>query len=356
MTPQQDYNGKVKNGAIVGDDEQLTVIKQLDDIYHRLLVEHKRRKSFFAFLCKHKSVRGMYLCGGVGIGKTMMMDCFYQAIPFENKMRMHFHQFMRMVHKELKKYQGKKNPVSLIANDLAKKYMLICFDEFFVTDITDAMLLARLLEALFANGVTLVATSNVMPDDLYRRGLQRDQFLPAIDLIKHHCAVWHIPATNDYRMRHLSHAGVFFVPNDAEAAMEMQKSFDILAQGEKVSFEAISVCGRDIPVIKVSDSVVWFDFSVICLPPRSQHDYLEIAERYNTVFISNITSMSSQANDRISLFIKLIDVFYDTHTRLVISAEDTVDELYKHGRMIFEYTRVCSRLGEMQSDHYFYRS
>lgn len=352
MTPQEIYDDKVKNKSIVTDSAQLVVISYLNDIHDHLVAEYKSRNGMLSWLRKPGRVRGIYLWGGVGIGKTMMMDCFYQSIPFENKLRMHFHPFMRMIHRELKRHQGEKNPLSIIAADLAKKYILVCFDEFFVTDITDAMLLARLFEALFVRGVTLVATSNVMPDELYKRGLQRDQFIPAIELIKQHTLVCHIPATQDYRLRHLSHAGVFFVPNDPEATKEMQRSFEIISDGDEIQTDSIELCGREVSVVKKTGRAVWFDFRVLCSPPRSQNDYLEIAERYSTVFMSDVTSIPAEANDRITLFIKLIDILYDNHVRLVMSSEVPIDELYTHGRMLFEYTRACSRLFEMQSEDY----
>jgi cell division protein ZapE len=356
MTPLNNYNELVASGAIVKDDAQVAIMQELDVVARHLVHENQRRKKITSLIRKPKTVKGMYLSGGVGIGKTFMMDCLYKAIPFKNKLRMHFHVFMRMIHRELKLKQGKKNPVKLIAADLAKKYMLICFDEFIVTDITDAMLLGRLLEGLFANGVTLIATSNVHPDDLYKRGLQRDQFIPAIELIKRHTLVKQMLSTADYRLRHLDHAGVFYVPNDDLAAEEMEKSFLLLAHQQVINVLPIEICGRKIAVKQSVDNIVWFDFKAICRPPRSQHDYLQIAEQYNTVFISDIPVFSSTENDSIFLFIRLIDVFYDAHIRLVLSAEKNIEELYVSGRMLFEYARTCSRLREMQSDHYFYKS
>jgi len=356
MTPLKYYQEQVENGAIIPDDAQLSVLHELDITHRELLRERKHRSSITAMIRKPKTVQGMYLCGGVGIGKTFMMDCFYQSIPFPEKLRMHFHAFMRMIHRELKLKQGKKNPVKLIAAELAKKYMVICFDEFIVNDITDAMLLARLLDGLFANGVTLIATSNIMPDNLYKRGLQRDQFIPAIELIKKHTHVISIETTTDYRLRHLNHAGVFYVPNDAEAMAEMEKSFALLAQGNEPLEMPIEICGRIIKIKKVSGDIVWFDFNSLCKPPRSQQDYLAISENFNTVFISDIPIITANQNDTISLFIRLIDVFYDAHVRLVLSAEGEVEELYANGRMQFEYARACSRLREMQSSHYFYKS
>jgi cell division protein ZapE len=354
MTPLRIYLEKTESGAMVLDLAQLAVMQELNTVHHQLIREHRRRRTMTAILRKSKTVPGLYLCGGVGIGKTFMMDCFYQAIPFSQKLRMHFHGFMRMVHQKLKEQQGKKNPVKQIAKELAKKYMIICFDEFIVNDITDAMLLARLLDGLFASGVTLVATSNVLPVDLYKRGLQRDQFVPAILLIEHHTKIISMKTVADYRSRHLNHAGIFYVPNDDAAQEEMEKNFTMLSTHNEIHENVITICDREVRMRKSSGDIIWFNFADICRPPRSQQDYLALAETYKTVFISDIPVMAAHENDKIALFIRLIDVFYDAHVRLVISAEDTIEKLYVDGRMLFEYGRACSRLREMQSSHYFY--
>jgi cell division protein ZapE len=353
MTPLDYYREKISQGWISEDAAQLAVFAHLDKIHYALIQEHKKRRGFLSALRKPHLVQGLYLWGGVGIGKTFLMDCFYHCLPFAEKQRMHFHSFMRWVHQALKKHQGKQDPLTIIAKELGKQTQVLCFDEFYVSDITDAMLLGRLFKALFAEGVCLVTTSNIMPDDLYKNGLQRGQFLPAIALLKQHTNVMHIPTVIDYRLRHLKEAGVFYTPNDALAHEQMQKSFDLLAHHREVSEDAIDINGRFIPVKKKVDDIVWFDFDVICSVPRSQHDYLAIAEQFRTVFISNIPIIPPHAKNMISLFIRLVDVFYDARVRFIFSAEKPVRQIYSQGDLHSDYLRTASRLLEMQSESYF---
>lgn len=353
MTPLEYYQDQCAKGAISADPEQLAALQYLQRIYENLLTEYKKRQNILAFLRKPQMVKGLYLWGGVGIGKTFLMDCFYSCIPFPHKMRMHFHQFMQVIHQELKKYQGKKDPLQLIAKDIARKTMLLCFDELFVSDITDAMLLGRLFRALYNNGVCLVTTSNVPPDDLYKNGLQREQFLPAIALLKENTDVIHIPTAVDYRLRHLKEAGVFYSPLDDAARISMEKSFVALAGDHPVSTKPVMILDRPIKIKKRAGDVVWFEFKDICTVPRSQNDYLVIAKEFSAVLISDVPVIPPNAKDMICLFISMVDVFYDARTRLVISAAEPVAEIYSRGYMILEFTRTHSRLLEMQSTDYF---
>jgi cell division protein ZapE len=353
MTPLDYYHEKVKQGVVIEDPQQIMALQHLQRIYHDLIAENTRRNKMTAIFRRPQSIKGLYLWGGVGIGKTFMMDCFYHTLPFTNKLRMHFHQFMQKVHNALTKYQGEKDPLQIIAKDFAREAMVLCFDEFFVSDITDAMLLGRLLKALFEQGVCLVTTSNAAPDDLYKNGLQRSQFLSAIAMIKQKTEVVHITTKVDYRLRHLKEAGVFYTPLDAAAQQNMEKSFAVLTEGEAIDTQPIMICGRPIEIIKRAGNVVWFDFTSICHVPRSQKDYLEIAAQYKTVFISNVPIIPPNAKDLICLFISMVDVFYDARTRLVISAQESLEQLYSRGYMILEYTRTHSRLLEMQSTDYF---
>jgi cell division protein ZapE len=353
MTPLDYYRDLCKQNKIFEDPQQLSALQNLDKVYTNLLSEESKRTGLFSWLRKPTLVHGLYLWGGVGIGKTLLMDCFYQCLPFKNKMRMHFHQFMQLIHNDLAKYQGRADPLQLIATEIANKAMVICFDELFVSDITDAMILGRLFKALFERGVTLVATSNSEPNDLYKHGLQRSQFLPAIELLKLNMDIIHITTSTDYRLRHLKEAGVFYTPLDDAARANMLKTFDVLSEGKFVSTDPIEVFGRPIHIIKKTDDIVWFDFSDICMVPRSQKDYLEIAKRYKTVFISDIPIIEPNAKDMICLFISLVDVFYDAGVRLVLSAAEPVQHIYNRGYMILEYTRTNSRLLEMQSLDYF---
>lgn len=353
MTPIEYYQEQCKKGQIVEDIQQLKVLDYLQKIHGDLIREQRKRVKFFSALRKPKLIQGLYIWGGVGIGKTFLMDCFYHCLPFPEKKRQHFHQFMQWIHQQLKLHQGKKDPIEVIAKELASNTLVLCFDELFVTDITDAMLLGRLFKALFSRGVCLVATSNAMPDDLYKNGLQRKQFLPAIALLKQHTTVIHVPTITDYRLRHLKEAGVFYTPNDQEAREKMEKSFALLAHNKVVHYGSIEIHGRLVSIKKRADDIIWFDFDVICSVPRSQHDYLAIAENYRTVFISNIPIIPPNAKNMISLFIRLVDVFYDARVRLIFSAEKPVDQIYEHGYLSSDYQRTRSRLLEMQSESYF---
>lgn len=353
MTPIDFYQEQCRNGQVYEDKEQMQVLQHLEKLRQQLLREHQKRKGLFASLRKPKQIPGLYLWGGVGVGKTFLMDCFYHTLPIAKKRRMHFHAFMCFVHTELKKQQGKKDPLQQVAAELADEMMVLCFDEFFVSDIADAMLLGRLLEALLARGVCLVATSNVPPEELYKNGLQRQHFLPTIALLQKELEVLHLLGHTDYRLRHLKHAGVFYIPNDETALDNLEKSFFLLSQRERVDSSPIEVLGRTIPIIKQAGPVIWFDFKVLCGIPRSQEDYLVLAEKYTTLFISDLPVLSAQSRDKISLWIKLVDVLYDARRRLVLSAEAPLEQIYSQGRFSFEYKRTLSRLLEMQSEDYF---
>ncbi len=349
----KDYQAKCQKGEINQDAEQLWVLEHLEEISLRLKREHKKRSRILSSFRKRQSITGLYLWGGVGIGKTFLMDCFFQHLPFKQKLRMHFHAFMQMVHHELKSLQGREDPLRILAEKIARANIVLCFDELAVSDITDAMILGRLFKILFANGVTLITTSNIKPDDLYKNGLQRQHFLSVIKMLKEHMRVMHLATKMDYRKRHLKQAGVFHTPNNEISLQKMEKTFEILAKEEIVSSGFIDICHRKIAFEKQAGEIIWFDFNAICSVPRSQHDYLEIVKQYKTVFISNIPIIKPQARDKISLFIKLVDVFYDAQIRLVISAAAPIEQLYTQGQLVFEYTRTCSRLHEMQSEHYF---
>lgn len=353
MTPLDYYHEQVKKGVISEDPQQLKAMQHLQRVYNELVEEHKRRSGLLSILRRPYLVKGLYLWGSVGIGKTFMMDCFFHSLPFPNKLRMHFHQFMQRVHNALTKHQGEKDPLQTIATEIAQETMVLCFDEFFVSDITDAMILGRLFKALFARGLCLVTTSNAAPDDLYKNGLQRINFLPTIALLKKETEVIHIPTSTDYRLRHLKEAGVFYTPLNDEAHQKMEKSFESLSQDKTINYDPINIAGRPIKIKKQAGDIIWFEFNEICNVPRSQKDYLLIAEKYRTVFISNIPVIQPNDRDTICLFISLVDVFYDARVRLVISAAEPVEQIYARGYMILEYTRTHSRLLEMQSTDYF---
>jgi len=356
MSPFDYYRDQCKKGLITEDDHQLEALYYLERLYIRLVNEHQKRSGLFSALRQPRLVKGVYLWGGVGIGKTFLMDSLYRSLPFPSKLRMHFHSFMQLVHQELKLHQGKKDPLKIIANNLAKKYLLLCFDELVVTDIADAMLLGRLFKLMFTAGICLVTTSNTMPDDLYKRGLQRQSFLPTIALLKQHTDVIHLPTQLDYRANYLRQSGVFYSPNDAAAHHNMEKSFLILSNDEEWTAYPIEVCGRNIEIIKKTDDVIWFEFDKLCAVPRSQQDYLAIAAQYKTVFISNITAIPLHANNKINLFIRMIDIFYDNRTRVIVSSAVSIPDIYREGNMVSDFKRTHSRLLEMQSYAYILAS
>jgi cell division protein ZapE len=353
MTPLDYYYEQCKKGLISQDQNQVHALSHLQSIYHALLIESKKRTNFLSPLRKPKLVKGAYLWGGVGIGKTLLLDCLFHCLPLQNKLRMHFHQFMQSIHHELKTHQGKKDPLQFIAKDLAKKNILLCFDEFVVTDIVDAMLLGRLFKLLFSHGVCLVTTSNSPPDDLYKNGLQRKSFLPAIALLKQHTHVIHLPSSIDYRINYLRKEGVYYTPNDNMAEIHMEKCFSILTNHAQANCHSLEIDGRHIQVLKQAGDTIWFDFAKICHVPRSQHDYLILAAKYKNILISNVPSIPFQANNTINLFIRMIDIFYDAHTRLVLSAAVPIDEIYRQGNFLSDFQRTRSRLMEMQSQDYF---
>lgn len=353
MTPLKYYQQQLQKGLLIEDSQQIKALTALEATYHALCRENKWRSSPLARLRKPKLIPGNYLYGGVGIGKSFLMDCFFNALPFSQKSRVHFHSFMRSIHQRLKEFQGKEDPLYLIAKDLASKNRVLCFDELTVSDIADAMILGRLFQLLLSRGLSLIFTSNLQPDDLYKNGLQRQHFLPVIQLLKDHCRLTHLETQEDYRLRQLKEAGVFYTPNDELAFQKMEKTFNLLSHHEEVSTEPVLICDREIPVVRRAESLIWFDFNTLCSIPRSQHDYLAIAELYKTVFVSDLPKIPAEARDKITLLIRLIDVFYDARVRLVLSSEVPVDKIYTSGRLVFDYQRTCSRLLEMQSEQYF---
>ncbi|MBZ5874671.1 cell division protein ZapE [Chromohalobacter israelensis] len=298
------------------------------------------------------AVLGLYFWGGVGRGKTYLVDTFYETLPFADKMRTHFHRFMQRVHNELTHYKGEKNPLTLIAAKFASEARVICLDEFFVKDITDAMILANLLEALFAQGVVLVTTSNIVPDDLYKDGLQRARFIPAIDLLKRHCEVVNVDSGVDYRLRALEQVKIFYHPLGDEAEHALEKSFRAIAGAGGEPDADIHVNHRILPARRLHEDVVWFEFRTLCDGPRSQNDYIELSREFHTVLLSNVPQMSAHSEDQARRFINLVDEFYDRGVKLLLSAAVAIESLYTHGQLEFEFERTLSRLQEMQSKEY----
>ena len=341
------YNAAIARKDITDDVQQRYVLGALQRVANELEAPVKKWFSWG----RKKSVSGLYLHGPVGVGKTYLVDLFYDCIPESHKARFHFHHFMQQVDAQLRLLQGKKDPVRRIAAHLAKTTRLLCLDEFLVHDVADAMILAELLPALFDHGIILVATANTCPDDLYLHGVHRERFLPAIELIKTHCQVLRLFEARDYRLGRESSMQAYFYPLDAAAHQSLTQQFDAIALNP-VDGGELTVQQRLIPCIKSSEHAVWFAFDVICNIPRCQLDYLEIADRFDTVFVSDLPILASEDTVRAIMLIHFIDVMYDRGIHLVISAADVASGLYRCGAMVKSFQRTLSRLEEMQSIDY----
>lgn len=338
------------------DPVQERLVAQLDDLRQRLLAPEP--KSLFKGLLsrkEHQLHKGLYIWGGVGRGKTWLMDLFYQSLPFKQRQRSHFHRFMQAIHDELKKHQDRADPVESIADKIARRTRIICFDEFFVSDIADAMLLGNLFRGLFDRGVTLVATSNVPPDDLYKEGLQRARFLPAIQLLKENTQVVHVDSKTDYRLRLLEKARTWFDTRAAGTPAALQDLFEVIAGEPGTADSTLTLNHRRLHARRQADDAIWFTFKELCDGPRGQADYIEIARCYHTVFISDVPVLGSETENQARRFISLVDEFYDRAVKLVIAAERPVTELYRGAKLTFEFERTQSRLIEMQSQEYLAR-
>lgn len=359
MGPLERYKQDLKKPGFSYDAAQENAVKQLQRLYDDLLARHNSPGPSLWDKLRGKTakppVRGLYFWGGVGRGKTYLVDTFYDALPFDKKMRVHFHRFMRRVHSELKALQGEKNPLDIVARKFATEVEIICFDEFFVSDITDAMILGGLFEKLFGLGVTLVATSNIIPDDLYKDGLQRARFMPAIAQLKANTEIINVDSGVDYRLRVLEKAEIFHSPLDAEADRSLSASFDGLAQEHVRQNTEIDINGRPIMARRVAEDVLWCDFKALCDGPRSQNDYIEIACEYHAVLVSNVPIMGAANDDQARRFINMVDEFYDRNVKLILSAESPIEHLYGTGKLTFEFARTRSRLLEMQSHEYLAR-
>ena len=296
--------------------------------------------------------RGMYLWGGVGRGKTMLMDWFYESLRFSRRERTHFYRFMRQVHAELRAVTRRTQPLDTVAERLAQRTRVICLDEFFVADIADAMILAGLFEGLFRRGVTLIATSNTAPQDLYKDGLQRDRFLPTVELIQEHMDVVHLDGGIDYRLRQLEQAPTYLDSALAGTSAQLQQRFAALAGDSATGPKLLSIEDRGIAAVATGAGMAWFEFRELCEGPRSQTDYIELARSYHTIFISNIPEFTGADEDAARRFIAAIDEFYDRGVKLVVSAAAAPAVLYRGERLALEFQRAASRLVEMQTQHY----
>ncbi|BCV31033.1 MULTISPECIES: cell division protein ZapE [Shewanella] len=354
LTPWQHYQQDLTREDFSHDPAQEQAVKALQRVYDELQRPQKSGWRNWFSREKNSKVQGLYLWGGVGRGKTYLMDTFFDALPGEQKLRAHFHRFMHRIHRELDELKGTRDPLLVIAKQMAQQYRVICFDEFFVSDITDAMLLGTLFEALFKEGVVLVATSNIVPDDLYKNGLQRARFLPAIAEIKANCQVLNVDSGIDYRLRTLEQAEIYHHPLDETAECNLQRYFTQLAPESEVSETPLEIDGRSIVIRKQAQGVLLADFRALCDGPRSQRDYMELAQLFHTVLLSGLEQMGAQqtGDDIARRFLALVDEFYERHVKLIISAEVPLEQIYTDGQLSFEFRRCRSRLIEMQSRDY----
>lgn len=334
------------------DVAQWRAMERLQLVYEAC-VEYKAQRShkFIRMINRPLVPRGIYLWGGVGGGKSLLMDSFYEVVPIVRKTRLHFHEFMRGVHRHMDELKAVENPLEEVARRIARKYRLICFDEFHVSDVADAMILYNLLDALFKNGVSFVMTSNYAPDMLYPDGLHRDRIYPAIDLLKDKLDIINVETVTDYRHRDLEQVASYFTPLDETAEVALHQIYAILSQGMDEDPD-ILIETRQIKAIRHSKDVIWFDFMTLCGGPRSQYDYLEIASRYQNVILSGVPCMSAGMSSEARRFTWLIDVFYDHKVKLSMSAEAASEYLYTHGALVHEFSRTVSRIVEMHSREY----
>ncbi|KMT65036.1 cell division protein ZapE [Catenovulum maritimum] len=358
-TPFILYQQDLSANKLVPDPAQENAIRKLDNLHQNLVNSSTVQQNWlvkFKYLfsqAKNQAPTGLYFWGGVGRGKTYMMDLFYHSLPFDNKMRIHFHRFMHRVHDELKHYTGEINPLEKVADKLAQETKVICFDEFFVSDITDAMLLGGLIHALFERGIVLVATSNIEPSGLYKNGLQRARFIPAITAIENNCEVVNVDSGIDYRLRTLTQAEIFHFPADKEADENLISYFNQLASSEDIEQNiSIEIENRMIPVRYMTEGVILIEFDALCNGPRSQSDYIEISRCYHSVLVSNVYQMGAGKDDVARRFIAMVDEFYERKVKLIISSEIAMEKLYTDGLLNFEFKRCLSRLQEMQSHDY----
>ena len=352
MNVNEYYENELQTRGYQSDAAQLAAVERLQRCYDEWVAYKARRSNAFKKLIVHPELpRGVYMWGGVGRGKSFLMDSFFAVVPVQRKTRLHFHEFMREVHRELEELKGTADPLDELARRVAKRYRLICFDEFHISDIADAMILYRLLDRLFGAGVQFVMTSNYDPDLLYPDGLHRDRLLPAIELIKSKLDVINVDAGTDYRKRTLSQVTAYHTPLGAAADKALRADFAKLAAVPDES-PILRIEKRELKALRKANGVVWFDFATLCGGPRSQNDYLELASRFHAVILSEVPKMSPRNASEARRFTWLIDVFYDHKVKLLMSAEVPAEELYVEGPMANEFARTVSRITEMQSKEY----
>ena len=352
LSPAERYAQALASGQFMPDDAQAQAVHELERVWQELIQRYKASKKAFRRFRRQTAPQGVYMWGGVGRGKTWLMDQFYDSIPFRRKTLMHFHHFMQHVHRELNKLSGQRNPLDSVADQIYKDAVVICFDEFFVSNVTDAMILSDLFQKLFHRGITLVATSNIAPDGLYKNGIHRDRFIPTIEMVKKHCQVLNVDAGVDYRLRVLKQAQLFKSPLTQDNQNWMAQRFSALTNTQHHSSEPIIINQRVVETIAHTEDVLWCEFSELCFKPRSPADFIEIANIYNTVLVSNVPHLTDFLSEGTRRFIYLVDEFYDRGVKLLLTSEDSIIEIYQGEKLAFEIERTRSRLLEMQSDDY----
>jgi cell division protein ZapE len=358
MQPLDAYHHALEENGFVVDPAQRSAVAALQQLYEHLLADNsskqsliKRATSLLAGSGKAPP-KGLYIWGGVGRGKTWLMNLFYESLPVDYKLRMHFHHFMLDVHDRLGKLQKQKNPLTVIADEYASRYRVLCLDEFIVTNITDAMLLSGLLQALFNHGVTLVATSNRVPDDLYKNGLQRERFLPAIELIKQHTRIMLMDGNVDHRIALLEQDDIYYTPITAAINQRLMQRMKSLAPGNISQDRVLTINKRPIKTEMLADEIAWFRFETLCDAPRATADYIQLAREFHTIILSDVPVMDENMDDKARRFIYLIDELYDRNVKLVISADAAPEKLYTGVMLSFAFNRASSRLIEMRSKAY----
>ena len=359
MTPRERYRDEIARGVLLPDPAQAALVEELERVFQSLVAAQDR--GFLSRLARRlgrakvESVRGLYVWGGVGRGKTHLVDLFIGAPGLDSKLRIHFHRFMQLVHAELNTLTEREDPLRIVGDRLAARARVLCFDEFYVSDITDAMILGRLLAVLFQRGVTLVATSNIEPSKLYAGGLQRERFLPAIELIERYTKVVRLDSAIDYRLRALERGRTWYAPLGPDAERGLAECFRALASGRTVDGGVLTILGRAVPVVRHGGGVAWFDFEALCGGVRSVADYIEIARDFHSVVLSGIPVLDDDRRDPLRRFIHLVDELYDRNVNLIVSAAVSPEGLYRGHKLIQPFQRTRSRLVEMQSNAYLGR-
>jgi cell division protein ZapE len=352
MPVRQLYEETLAERGYRSDPAQLQAIASLERCEDEWIAYKARRSNAVTkMLVRPPIPRGVYMFGGVGRGKSFLMDCFFRSVPLTRKTRLHFHEFMREVHRELQDLKGTADPLEELGRRIARRHRLICFDEFHVSDVTDAMILHRLLDAMFRNRVSIVTTSNFHPDTLYPNGLHRDRVMPAIELLKDRLEIVNVDAGTDYRRLTMQTVATYHYPLDEAADAAMRTAFDQLAEAREED-PVLHIEHRELRAVRRAGGLVWFDFRTLCGGPRSQNDYLELASRFHTLLLSGVPQMPPRLASEARRFTLLIDVLYDRRVKLIVSAEVQADQLYTGGPLAHEFPRTVSRLQEMQSAEY----